>query len=152
VTKLKRTVAREWLILLIFLLPSPEIMATYLWVTEPGVEGPDRDPNTIKGALDSVGFYNRHIPPGPILYVYEETSRKPPARKPAPGILIDNMGLLKWYIVKKRPFWDYFLHYMRFPSAWVRWGAWWPFVVAYLSYLFIRSVVWSIRTMRSRET
>ncbi|MFQ5918327.1 MAG: hypothetical protein ACE5I0_11005 [Candidatus Binatia bacterium] len=55
------------------------------------------------------------------------------------------------FILKKRPFRDYFFHYMRLPSWWFRWGAYWPFILGYSAYVLILSIVWSIRIMVAKD-
>jgi hypothetical protein len=149
---LKKTVAREWVIFLPFFLLSPAVMAIYLWVTAPAVAGGEkRRFDSFTEALDTALFYNSAVP-GPVLYVTEAVSPKPgPSGAVDPrqeDKFIHDLGFGRQHTVRKRPFWDYFGQYMEYPSEWVRWRGWWPFLLAYSSYLLVRSVVWAVRVLK----
>ncbi len=126
----KRVIAREWLIVLALIVLSPAVMAIYLWVTPPSTIGDVFD--------DDRG--------GPSRFTFKEVTS---SAVDTPRTEAEPIKSARRPTVKKKGFGNYFLDYMKEPTEWFGWGAWWPFIVLYPCYWFVRSVVWSMRTLKS---
>ena len=127
----KRVIAREWLIVLALIVLSPAVMAIYLWVTAPSVA-------KIRDIFD-----DDHGPARFTVKVVTSSAVETPKTEAEP------IKSARRPTVKKKGFGNYFLDYMKEPTEWLGWGAWWPFIVLYPCYWFVRSVVWSMRTLKS---
>jgi hypothetical protein len=147
--KFKRLIAREWLFFLLFFLISPTVVALYEWASAP------------KRTTDETSsLYDYFIPDDqiPILRKklseqLELTQPKPPdgyqlvpPEKLSDALVIEQSlqtGILTY---AKRPLWNYLRD-----SA-MKLDNYLAIIFTYPIFLFLRSILWAIRTVRRKDS
>jgi len=141
--KLKKIIAREWLILILFFFLSPAVLGTYSWISTPkqyneGIPA-YHYPHiydkifTLRKALNK----ENKIPPGAVLPEESEDLKVAITKFRKGKILV---------LYKKRPLGDYLTDIMTDIDKYL------AVLFIYPFYLFICSIVWALRTMSRRES
>lgn len=150
--KFKRLIAREWLIFLIFFLLTPSVVAVYKWISAPKT--------TTDESPESSSLYDHFIPDDQIPILREKlikqlklTGPKPPENfelvppQDLPDMLVieqaKQRGILTY---AKRPLWNYLV------DSTMNLDNYLAIIFTYPLFLLIRSIIWSIRTVRRKES
>ena len=146
--RLKRIIAREWLIFLLFFFLSPAVLAVYRWTSTP---------KETTDTSQSSSLYPHFIPDDQIPILREKLSKlipKPPAGSrivpvedlPDHSIIqqAEQWGILSY---PKRPFWNYLTDTIKDSRSYLQ-----AIFIIYPLFLLARSILWSIRTVRRIES
>jgi hypothetical protein len=144
----KRVIAREWLIILVFFFLSPPIVALYEWIRAPKET---TDPST------SFALYDSFIPDDQIPILREKLTKQLESTLPRPPegfvelvppddlpdtVVIEQAlkgGILTY---PKRSLWSYLI------ESSLNLDNYLAIIFTYPLFLLIRSIIWSIRTVR----
>jgi len=124
--RLKTIVAREWLIFVLFFFLSPAVLAVYKWMGAPPVIS-----SALKGETAEERLENA---PDNLLYDLVPVDKKPDPRH--------EMVLLQY---EKRSLWAYFTDSVKKPGRYL------AIIFTYPPFLLLRSILWSLRTVRRKE-
>jgi hypothetical protein len=147
---LKQIIAREWLIILVFFFLSPPVVAVYKWVSAP---------KTTTDESESFALYDYFIPDDQIPILRERlikelklTAPKPPANfelvppEDLPDTLVIEQARKRGILTyAKRPFWNYVV------DSTMNLDNYLAIILTYPLFLLIRSIIWSIGTVRRKE-
>ena len=138
--KVKKIIAREWLIFLVVLLVSPLIVGTYTW-RQASKFGFSEDLDhafyyelSREEALAELRKIAQELHAAGLIPEVGEPEAKPGLGHPVPPMY------------KKRPLSVYLYNNVLDPFAFVT-----AVIFVYPIFLFLRSIVWSVRTLRRKE-
>lgn len=159
--KIRRIIAREWLLFVALVFLGPVVLATYSWLValHPWCLCDDRQQtNHFDGHYDQLLYHDLEDPPafrvithrGTFDVILDRTeyvsgsSAWPMLEKKLGFALVAEQTTVSW-LVQKRSLWNYLLDVMNSFNRYVK------FIAIYLFLVFVRSLKWSIRTIRFQE-